>query len=111
MTILAAGPLAGWRWAGGWQAIFYVTGVLTLLWCAAWVLLVYESPAQHPRISFRERVYIYTLTQQSSEEVRSPIQADGSRLDTYGVKYPRHYGLLFQGEAVCTSMYVPIATH
>ncbi|XP_043238701.1 putative inorganic phosphate cotransporter [Amphibalanus amphitrite] len=66
VTILSAGPLAGWRWAGGWQAIFYVTGSVTLVWSVAWTLLVYETPADHPRISFRERVYIYSLTYQGS---------------------------------------------
>ena len=69
MTILAGGPLAGWQGAGGWQAIFYVTGGLALLWCVAWLLLAHETPARHPRISFRERVYIYTLTQQNTGEV------------------------------------------
>ncbi|XP_037069061.1 putative inorganic phosphate cotransporter [Pollicipes pollicipes] len=70
VTILVAGPLASWSWGGGWQAIFYVTGGLSLVWCVLWLLLVHERPADHPRITFRERVYIYTLTRQSAEETQ-----------------------------------------
>jgi len=68
VTILAAGPLSGWSWAGGWQAVFYVTGGVSLLWVVLWLLLVYETPAQHPRITFRERVYIYQHTPQRGDE-------------------------------------------
>ncbi|XP_043194451.1 putative inorganic phosphate cotransporter isoform X1 [Amphibalanus amphitrite] len=60
MTILASGPLAGWRWAGGWQSIFYVTGGVGVLWYMCWLFLIYDTPAQHPRISARERLYIDT---------------------------------------------------
>ncbi|XP_037075480.1 LOW QUALITY PROTEIN: putative inorganic phosphate cotransporter [Pollicipes pollicipes] len=48
VTILVAGPLASWSWGGGWQAIFYVTGGLSLVWCVLWLLLVHERPADHP---------------------------------------------------------------
>ena len=60
ITILASGPLAGWRWAGGWQSIFYVTGGVGVLWYMFWLFLIYDTPAQHPRISARERLYIDT---------------------------------------------------
>jgi hypothetical protein len=35
-----------------------MTGGLTLIWCAVWWYLVYDSPAQHPRISDTERKYL-----------------------------------------------------
>jgi len=41
-----------------WQYVFYMTGVLTLTWYAFWWYLVYDSPAQHPRISNAEQKYL-----------------------------------------------------
>jgi ACS family sodium-dependent inorganic phosphate cotransporter len=42
----------------GWESVFYVTGVVGLIWSIAWFFLVFDSPAQHPRISEEERRYI-----------------------------------------------------
>jgi ACS family sodium-dependent inorganic phosphate cotransporter len=42
----------------GWESVFYVTGVVGLVWSIAWFFLVFDSPAQHPRISEEERRYI-----------------------------------------------------
>ncbi|XP_037083945.1 sialin-like [Pollicipes pollicipes] len=39
----------------GWRAIFYITGGVGLFWLACWVLLMHDTPADHPRISERER--------------------------------------------------------
>jgi ACS family hexuronate transporter-like MFS transporter len=41
----------------GWQAAFYVTGAVGLLWVVYW-LLSYRSPAEHPRVSPSELAYI-----------------------------------------------------
>ncbi|XP_072157136.1 sialin isoform X2 [Bemisia tabaci] len=41
-----------------WEAVFYVTGLLGLVWSAFWFGLVYDTPAVHPRISPAERQYI-----------------------------------------------------
>ncbi|KAJ1522332.1 hypothetical protein ONE63_002627 [Megalurothrips usitatus] len=41
--------------AMGWPAVFYGCAVLTALWLTAWTLLVYDSPAKHPRIDPEER--------------------------------------------------------
>ncbi|KDR19761.1 Vesicular glutamate transporter 2 [Zootermopsis nevadensis] len=52
-------PLSGLLMAVlDWQYVFYVTGALTLTWYAFWWYLVYDSPAQHPRISDAERKYL-----------------------------------------------------
>ena len=40
-----------------WQAAFYVTGAIGLIWVVFW-LVFYRSPAEHPRISPSERAYI-----------------------------------------------------
>jgi ACS family hexuronate transporter-like MFS transporter len=41
----------------GWQAAFYVTGAIGLVWVAFWVV-AYRSPAEHPRVSASELAYI-----------------------------------------------------
>lgn len=41
-----------------WEAVFYVTGVIGVIWFIFWWILVYDSPAQHPNISEKERNYI-----------------------------------------------------
>ena len=41
----------------GWQAAFYVTGLIGLLWVMFWVTQ-YRNPAEHPRVSPSELVYI-----------------------------------------------------
>jgi len=42
----------------GWESVFYVSGALGLLWIICWKLLVYDTPAEHPTISNRERTNI-----------------------------------------------------
>ena len=42
----------------GWEAVFYVTGGSSLVWVVFWFYLVYDTPAQHPRIDKEEREYI-----------------------------------------------------
>ncbi|PSN29031.1 Vesicular glutamate transporter 3 [Blattella germanica] len=52
-------PVCGYLIATlGWESVFYVTGVVGLLWSIVWFLVVFDSPAQHPRISPEEREYI-----------------------------------------------------
>jgi len=42
----------------GWEAVFYITGGCSLVWVVFWFYLVYDTPAQHPRIDKEEREYI-----------------------------------------------------
>lgn len=42
----------------GWESVFYITGGIGILWSLAWFLFIYDSPAQHPRISLEERMDI-----------------------------------------------------
>ncbi|CAH0564805.1 unnamed protein product [Brassicogethes aeneus] len=39
----------------GWASVFYVTGTIGLVWSILWFFLVYDSPAEHPRITAEER--------------------------------------------------------
>ncbi|KAG0717620.1 putative inorganic phosphate cotransporter [Chionoecetes opilio] len=43
---------------GGWPAVFYVFGVLGILWFVAWMVLIHNDPSSHPRIHPRERLFI-----------------------------------------------------
>ena len=42
----------------GWESIFYCFGALCLLWVLIWILLAYNTPSQHPKISVKEHAYI-----------------------------------------------------
>ncbi|XP_049948197.1 sialin-like [Schistocerca serialis cubense] len=37
-----------------WQAVFYITGAIGILWFIGWWYLVYDNPVDHPRISESE---------------------------------------------------------
>lgn len=52
-------PLCGYiiHWFG-WPLVFHLSGALGTLWFILWWILVYDSPAEHPRISKEERDYI-----------------------------------------------------
>lgn len=44
--------------AWGWESVFYVTGLVGVVWSIAWFLLIFDSPSKHPRISDEERTFI-----------------------------------------------------
>ncbi|CAF1419651.1 unnamed protein product [Rotaria magnacalcarata] len=43
---------------GGWPSAFYVCGVLSCLWFIGWALYGHNSPAEHPRITYEEKLYL-----------------------------------------------------
>ncbi|PIN88477.1 hypothetical protein AB205_0215260, partial [Aquarana catesbeiana] len=56
---VVAMPLAGVLVQySGWSSVFYVYGSFGIFWYMFWILVSYESPAQHPTISEEERRYI-----------------------------------------------------
>lgn len=44
----------------GWPSVFYFTGAIGLVWSILWFVVVFDSPAQHPRITEEERTEIET---------------------------------------------------
>ncbi|KAJ8930786.1 hypothetical protein NQ314_016381, partial [Rhamnusium bicolor] len=67
-------PVCGFiidRW--GWELVFYVCGVMGSLWFTAWWILVYDSPAEHPRISANEKEYITSSLGQSVAKNQAPV--------------------------------------
>ena len=59
----------------GWEAVFYVTGCLSIVWAVFWFMLVADTPSVHPRISQEEREYIEKAIGQSTD-------IDRKKLDT-----------------------------
>jgi MFS transporter, ACS family, D-galactonate transporter len=52
-------PLIAWLLATfDWKVTFAITGALGLVWCAVWVLVFKDSPADHRRVSASELAYI-----------------------------------------------------
>jgi ACS family hexuronate transporter-like MFS transporter len=51
--LIAAFVTAYW----GWQAAFYVTGLVGFVWVGFW-LVMYKPPEEHPRVSAAELAYI-----------------------------------------------------
>ncbi|XP_046405692.1 putative inorganic phosphate cotransporter isoform X2 [Ischnura elegans] len=65
LSITLAGLLAGQI---NWEAVFYVMGGLSCIWCVLWIIFVYDGPDVHPRISEAEKTYILTSLGSSSTD-------------------------------------------
>nr|CAD7570776.1 unnamed protein product [Timema californicum] len=57
---------------GGWPLVSYVFGGAAAFWSLLWLLLVYDSPEKHPRISDEEKCYILTGLSVKEEGQPSP---------------------------------------
>ena len=42
----------------GWESVFYVFGLIGLIWCILWMMIVKERPEKDPYISKEEKNYI-----------------------------------------------------
>ncbi|KAF2367680.1 Major facilitator superfamily [Trinorchestia longiramus] len=62
ITLAASGFLCNSSFLGGWPSVFYVFGSAGIIWSVFWFPLVYNSPAQHPRISEQELEYLKPIT-------------------------------------------------
>ena len=51
---------------GGWASIFYIFGILTLIWSIGFFLLASDTPSTHRFISNKERDYIIRETKKST---------------------------------------------
>ncbi|KAK3765989.1 hypothetical protein RRG08_002232 [Elysia crispata] len=58
VTFPIASLLCEYGFDGGWPSVFYVLGTFGLIWFIGWMIIVADSPEQHPRISNAEREYI-----------------------------------------------------
>ncbi|XP_045593842.1 sialin [Procambarus clarkii] len=57
----------------GWEAVFYIQGALTLVWCLAWFFIVTDSPASFRWITNHERNYIITSIGDTKSKKRSAV--------------------------------------
>ncbi|KFM75673.1 Sialin, partial [Stegodyphus mimosarum] len=74
VTMPVTGFLIQYDVFGGWPSAFYLFGCIGCVWFVFWVFLVYNTPAEHPRISKRELMYIQqNLPQVSAERNNRPI--------------------------------------
>lgn len=73
----------------GWPSVFYVYGVLGLLWYIMWLLLAYGSPAAHPTITDTERIYIETAigesTKQNATKFKTPWRRFFTSMPVYAI--------------------------
>ncbi|XP_066254763.1 putative inorganic phosphate cotransporter [Euwallacea similis] len=53
----------------GWPLVFYIFGATAILWCIAWILLGFDSPANHPRIGEAEKHYIMESLEHCEEDM------------------------------------------
>ncbi|XP_043235324.1 putative inorganic phosphate cotransporter [Amphibalanus amphitrite] len=56
----------------GWRSVFYTSGSIALLWAAAWMLLVHDTPHEHPSATEAERRRIGAGNVTSARTVRRP---------------------------------------
>lgn len=68
-------PLFGYmmHWAS-WEWVYHVCGILGTLWWLGWLIFVFDSPAQHPRISDAELRYIEKSLGSSVQTAHSQSQ-------------------------------------
>lgn len=55
-----SGILSEVSFAGGWPSIFYVFGLVGVIWSVFFIWLVHEDPSVHPTIDEKEKKYIMT---------------------------------------------------
>lgn len=56
--LATAGAFCNWKAIGGWMSMFYAFGAASVLMAIMWMFVVYDSPAEHPRITEKEKKYI-----------------------------------------------------
>lgn len=72
ITLPLAAVLCKHGFAGGWPSVFYLTGLLGVVWCILWTFLASGSPEKHRFISEDERMYIVE-SRDAKFTVRKPV--------------------------------------
>ncbi|KAK6176382.1 hypothetical protein SNE40_014680 [Patella caerulea] len=58
LTYAVSGLLCVYGFDNGWGSIFYVTGIVGILWSVTWYFMIHDTPQEHTRITPAERRYI-----------------------------------------------------
>jgi ACS family sodium-dependent inorganic phosphate cotransporter-like MFS transporter 5 len=53
--------------AGGWPSIFYIFGIVGIVWTVLWYIIAAKSPEEHRFISGEEKEYIKAHTNPRSK--------------------------------------------
>ncbi|EYB80952.1 hypothetical protein Y032_0396g676 [Ancylostoma ceylanicum] len=61
-----SGFLCQYGFDGGWPSIFYILGLIGVIYCGLWMFMVSDKPANHPRISQAEKEYIIKAIEEST---------------------------------------------
>ncbi|XP_064087301.1 putative inorganic phosphate cotransporter [Macrobrachium nipponense] len=74
ISMALGGVMSGSDFLGGWPSVFYVFGIVGLLWSLAWFVLIRDQPEDHPWISSKELSYIrsHSPTVKSSKALKIP---------------------------------------
>ena len=74
LVLGVGGFLCEWSWFdGGWPSPYYITGGVSVLFCILWWLLIFDSPADHPKISSREKTLINSSNGGSTADVQKKV--------------------------------------
>ena len=58
-----------------WEALFYIEGVLTLIWIFPWMYYMYDTPMEHPRISASEKEFLKNeIGGNEAREIKVPLK-------------------------------------
>jgi len=57
----------------GWESVFYVFGIIGVVWWVGWCYLVYDTPSTHPTIHPAERRYIVDSLGRTRTTVRPKV--------------------------------------
>lgn len=90
----------------GWPAVFYITGGASLVWVAAWFLLMHDNPEDHPRISPEEKKYILEAIraeQSQAKPTQTPWCAILSSLPLWAITVA-HTGCMFGFNLLLTQL-------
>lgn len=74
LTFPLFGIVISWT---SWEWVYHLSAVLGVLWFIGWTYFVYDSPAEHPRISVDERNYIEKALGSSVNKDAGPIPWKG----------------------------------
>lgn len=58
--------------ASCWENVFHFCGIFGTIWYIGWLYFVYDSPAEHPRISEEEREYIESSLGNTKQKKNMP---------------------------------------
>lgn len=74
MGVAITFPLFGFviSWTS-WEWVYHICGLIGIIWYIGWCYFVYDSPAEHPRISAEERNYIKKSLGSSIQKDAGPI--------------------------------------